>query len=170
MAKTIIKLTDMKNIVFKIFLSIALICLIWSCSKKPDVEYTSTYKMSGEWFTRYYDGGTAVTDYSKMLTYNTSDPASNKIWVVDTLIWPFKAKFDVDYSTLAFKALAATDNLQLSGQKIKVYEGKIIPLGGHAKSGTIVDSIYLKVEFTDDPGTIYEIRGHQRTGFFEDEY
>lgn len=160
----------MKNIVLKIFLSIAIIGLIYSCSKKPDVEYTSTYKMSGEWYTKYYDGGAAVTDYHKMLTYNTSDPASNKVWVVDTLVWPFKARFDVDYTSLAFKSLAATDNLQVPGEKVKVYEGKVIPLGGRSKSGVIVDSIYLKVEFTDDPGTVYEIRGHQRTGFFEDEY
>jgi hypothetical protein len=163
-------MTDMKNIVLKIFLAAVAIGLIYSCSKKPDVEYTSTYKMSGEWFTKYYESGVALTDYNKMLTYNTSDPASGKIWVLDTLVWPVQAKFDVDYSSLTFKSLAATDNLRVPGEHVKVYEGKIIPLGGRGKSGTIVDSIYLKVEFTDDPGTIYEIRGHQRSGFFEDEY
>ena len=163
-------MTDMKNIVLKIFLSIAVVGLIWSCSKKPDVENTSTVKMAGEWFTQYYDGGTAVTDHHKIITYNTSDPASNKLWVFDEEVWPFKAKFDIDYQSLTFKSLAATDNLEISGKKIKVYEGKVIPLGGRSKSGNIVDSIYLKLEFSDDPGTIYEIRGHQRTGFFEDEY
>ena len=160
----------MKNIFLKVFLLIAISGLIFSCSKKPDVEYTSTYKMSGEWFTRYYAGTSALTSHHKIITYNTSDPASNKVWVEDHEVWPFKSKFDVDYNALLFKAVTATDNLEVPGHKIKVYEGKVIPLGGRSKSGNIVDSIYLRVEFTDDPGNIYEIRGHQRTGFFEDEY
>jgi hypothetical protein len=154
---------------FSLFI-VPVVFVISSCSKKPDVAYTSTYKMSGEWFTRYYSGNVAQTTFHKILTYNTADPASSQVWVEDPAVWTFKSKFDVDYASLAFKAVAATDNLDIPGEKIKVYEGKIIPNGGHSKSGNLVDSIYLKVEFTDDPGTIYEIRGHQRTGFFEDEY
>ena len=144
-----------------------------SCSKKPDVEYTATYKMSGEWFTRYYETGNATpvsATYRKILTYNTSDPTSNQIWVADTLFWPFRSKLDVDYPNMAFKPVTSTPNLSEPGQTVKVYEGKILPNMGHSKSGNIVDSIYLKVEFSDDAGTLYEIRGHYRTGFQEDDY
>ena len=51
-----------------------------------------------------------------------------------------------------------------------VADGKVLPLGGKSKSGVVVDSIFMHVEFSDDPGTIYTISGHQRSGFLEDEY
>jgi hypothetical protein len=160
----------MQTMYKKVLYSLAFTFVLISCTKKPDVEYTSTVRMSGEWFTRYYESGAPLTSPHKILTYNTSDPSATQIWVEDAVVWPFKAKLDVDYSTLTFKPMAEATNLELAGEKVKVFEGKVIPGGGITKSGNAVDSIYLKVSFTDDPGTTYEIRGHQRTGFFEDEY
>lgn len=141
-----------------------------SCTKKPDVEYTSTVNMSGEWFTQLYAGGSAVLPVHKIATYNTSDPNSNQVWVDDLGQWAFKSKFDVDYSNLLFKAMAAAPNLEIPNETVRVIEGKILKGAGVSKSGNSVDSIYLRLEFSDDPGTEYEIKGHQRTGFFEDEY
>jgi hypothetical protein len=149
---------------------IAIVLAIASCSKKPDIENTSTVKMAGEWFVKYYFDGDELTDFNKILSFNTSDPNSNQVWVDDLGLWPFKAKFDIDYANLAFKPMASTPNTEVAGETVKVIEGKIIPGVGHSKSGNIVDSIYLKLEFSDDPGNMYEIRGHGRTGFFEDEY
>jgi hypothetical protein len=157
--------------VYKLFVLGMISFIMFSgCSKKPDVLSTSTVKMAGEWFTKYYQGGAAITSPHKITTYNTSDPSSGQVWVEDALVWPFKAKLDVDYNSLSFKAMTGAANLDVTGEKVKVFEGKVIPGGGISKSGNVVDSIYLKVEFTDDPGNTYEIRGHQRTGFFEDEY
>jgi hypothetical protein len=48
--------------------------------------------------------------------------------------------------------------------------GKVLAGAGKTRSGNPVDSIYIEAEFSDDPGTKYVISGHQRTGFFEDEY
>lgn len=146
--------------------------LFSACTKDPEVGRTATEEMSGEWFVEYYDAaGHALTDHTTISTYNTSDPASNQVWVDDPDIWPFKAKFDVDAQALTFKAMSgAVDIANGNGLKIKVLEGKVLPKAGKSKSGNNVDSIYLKVEFSDDPGTVYQIKGHQRTGFFEDEY
>ena len=144
--------------------------IIASCSKKPDVEYTSTVNMSGEWFTRYYFDGAPITPFHKISTYNTSDPNSGQVWVDDLGQWAFKSKFDVDYSALLFKAMAAAPNLEIDNESVKVIEGKVLKGLGISKQGNTVDSIYLKLEFSDDPGSVYEIKGHQRTGFFEDEY
>lgn len=161
----------MKKTVYSAFMALVVTGIVLSsCSKKPDVEYTATYKMAGEWFVEYYLNGSAVTDYSKILTYNTADVSASQIWVVDTLTGGFKAKLDVDYPALSFKAMDKAPNLYHPGNTIKVYEGKVVPGAGHSKSGSLVDSIYLKLEFSDDPGSVYEIKGHQRTGFFEDEY
>jgi hypothetical protein len=152
-----------------IFISLGLV-LLNACSKKPDIENTSTVRMSGEWYTRYFQDNDPITEFHLISTYNTSDPNSGMVWVDDESVWPFKAKFAIDYNNLAFSALNSTANTAINGETIKVYEGKVIPGAGRSKTGVAVDSIYLRVEFSDDPGNIYEIRGHQRTGFFEDDY
>jgi hypothetical protein len=41
---------------------------------------------------------------------------------------------------------------------------------GHSKSGNVADSIHMKIEFSNDPGNIYEMNGVARTRFPEDDY
>ena len=139
-----------------------------SCTKKQDVGLTSTVNMAGEWWVKYYYNNTELTDYNKMISFNTSDPNSGKVWVDDGHVWPFKAKFDVDYANLTFKSMASTPNTLVTNGTIRVVEGKILLGAGRSLSGNTVDSIYLKLEFSDDPGNEYEIRGHYDTGFFVD--
>lgn len=144
--------------------------LFAACTKTPDVEHTPTERMAGEWFVELYEGGQAVTDYHKVLTYNTANINSGQVWFEDHDIWDFKAKLDVDAQSLSFKGMNAAADVIHTGVTMKVFEGKILPKAAKSKSGNSVDSIYLKVEFSDDPGTVYEYKGHLRTGFFEDEY
>ena len=143
-----------------------------SCSKKPDIEYTSTVKMSGDWYVESFKDGAHEYDFERVFTYNTSDPNSGQIWFDDLKhTWWFKGKFDVDYSTLSFKPKTSIPNLHATGETIEIIEGKVIPMGGHSKTGVVVDSIYLKAKFSDDiDNSIWEFKGHQRTGFFEDDY
>jgi hypothetical protein len=162
------------------FFSIITLVILSSCTKKPDVEYTPTYKMSGEWFIRYFTGTTPATGYHKIISYNTADPSGGQIWVdaLNFQAFPtkpfkgnFKGKFDVDYPSMVFKAATGIPNLaSTTGKTIKVLEGKVLPGAGKSKTGVTVDSIYLKLEFSDEPGTVYDVAGHQRTGFQEDEY
>lgn len=151
-----------------LFLGAAL--LFSACTKDPVVENTPTAKMAGEWFVELFQSGQAVTDYHKILTYNTANVNSGQIWFEDPDIWDFKGKLDVDAQALTFKAVNAAADIIHNGVTMKVFEGKVLPKAGKSKSGNAVDSIYLKVEFSDDPGTVYEYKGHLRTGFFEDEY
>ena len=144
--------------------------IVSACTKDPAIEHTPTEKMAGEWFVELFEGGQAVTDYHKVLTYNTSNVNSGQIWFEDHDIWDFKAKLDVDGAALTFKSMNAAADVFNAGVTMKVFEGKILPKAAKSKSGNAVDSIYLKVEFSDDPGTVYEYKGHMRTGFFEDEY
>ncbi len=53
---------------------------------------------------------------------------------------------------------------------VHITEGKIFPKLGHSKSGNIADSIHMRIEFSNDPGTMYEINGVERTRFPEDDY
>ena len=157
----------MKLLIRILFISLVLA----ACSKKPDIENTPTVKMSDDWFVESFRDGAHEYDFARIMTYNTSDPNSNQIWVDDLEhTWWFKGKFDIDYSTLSFKPKTGIPNLYAAPATIEVVEGKVIPKGGHSKTGVVVDSIYLKAKFSDDPGHTLEFKGHQRTGFFEDEY
>ncbi|HEY6502990.1 MAG TPA: lipid-binding protein [Chitinophagaceae bacterium] len=141
-----------------------------ACTKDPEIENTSTVEMAGEWWVKYYIGGAEIPGlgYLKFTTYNTSDPNSGQVWVDDGHLWPLKAKFDVDYSNLAFKSMASTPNTEVANGTVKVMEGKILKGAGLSLTGNVVDSIFLRLEFSDDPGNVYEIKGHHDTGFFAD--
>ena len=88
--------------------------------------------------------------------------------------WDFQVKAPMDVGTKTFGLSNGADSLTnlVEGYdiKIRVTKGQVIPDGGRSKTGVQVDSIYFEVEFADDPGTIYEISGHQRTGFTADDY
>ena len=156
---------------YRKILLIASLFAIASCSKKPDVENTSTVKMAGDWWVEPFVNGVQDDDFQRVYTYNTSDPNSGQIWFDDLKhIHSFKGKLDVDYTNLSFKAKTGVPNLYATGKTIEVVEGKVIPKGGHSKTGVVVDSIYLKLKFSDATGETWELKGHQRTGFFEDEY
>jgi len=151
-----------------------------SCQKKPDVGGTSAEKMANEWWVTLDQGTTRDVfgiGHFKIATYN-STANDNSIWVDDFENgWGFKSKVTADFSTLTFAAAGGTDNSYYDPQNpthfpktVKITEGKIIPNAGHSKTGVLTDSVYFKIEFSDDPGTIYSMPGHARTRFAEDDY
>lgn len=161
-----------KNII-KILFGFILFSLVSSCYKKKDIENTGTVNMSGEWWAEYYldeDPAEPVSPFTAMLTYNTSDNTSSQMWIEEHF-WSFKSKANIDYSSLSFTETASTENLDDAGTFVKILEGKVLKNAGHTQTGNIVDSIFLRVEFLDDdPGVVYQIRGHMKSGFIEDEY
>ncbi|MGZ3837578.1 MAG: lipid-binding protein [Flavisolibacter sp.] len=143
-----------------------------SCKKDlPDVGGTAAQKVANEWWVELKDS-TGADLYNlghfKISTYNTA-ANNNEIWVDDLKnAWSFKVKAQVDYSNLTFKA-SAQDN-EYYPIKVNITNGKVLPNAGHSKTGNVADSLYMKVEFSDDPGNIYTISGTARTKFAEDEY
>lgn len=157
-------------------IAITITIIVFSaCQKKPDVGGTSTQKLANEWWVQLFDPGGALvyptTYYGHIATYNTSGDTGNQLWVDDQgEIWDFKVKANANPSNLTFdvkNAVSVIDNYHI---KVTITDGKIIENGGKSKTGVLTDSIYMKVEFEDDPGTIYTIRGHARTRFAEDDY
>jgi hypothetical protein len=51
-----------------------------------------------------------------------------------------------------------------------IADGFILSKAATTTGGNVSDSIYFKVEYSDDPGTEYFITGYKRTGFLEDEH
>ena len=142
-----------------------------SCQKVKDAGATSAVKVANEWWVTLDLGGTPDVfgiGHFRIATYNTS-ANDNNIWIDDYQNgWDVKFKAQADYKTLTFSA----DNAQNEYYNITVNQtdGKILPKAGHSRAGNIADSIHMKVEFSDDPGNVYEMNGVERTRFPEDDY
>jgi hypothetical protein len=154
----------------KIILSGCLgIFVLTSCQKVKDAGATTAVKVANEWWvTLTFNGDDIGTGHFKAATYNTS-ANDNNIWVDDYQNgWQFKIKTPIDYSNLTFSTMAAQN--EYYNITVNLTDGKIFPKLGHSKSGNVVDSIHMKLEFSDDPGTVYEMNGVERTRFVEDDY
>jgi hypothetical protein len=150
---------------------VAALFIFSSCQKTKDPGATAAVKVANEWWVTLDLGGTQDVygiGHFKMATYNTAANDST-IWIDDYKNgWQVKFKAKVDYNTLTFSANAAQN--EYYDITVNQTDGKILPKMGHSKSGNVVDSIHMKVEFSDDPGTIYEMNGVERTRFVEDDY
>jgi hypothetical protein len=142
---------------------------IVSCEKTFDPGATNAKKVSNEWWVNiYYDGDALMAHPAKVLTYNTT-ANNDSIWVDDYHnIWDFKVRAKADLTNLTF-AVANAQN-EYYDITVNITDGKIMPKAGKSATGLVTDSIYFKVEFSDDPGSIYEMKGTARTGWAEDDY
>ena len=145
-----------------------------SCKKNlPDVGGTAAQKMANEWWVQLYQNNVAqypATYRGHIATYNTAGNG-NELWIDDQAeIWDFKVKATADFNNLTFSANNVESVVPGYNIKVKITDGKVLPGAGISKTGNVTDSIYMKIEFEDDPGTVYEIRGHARTRFAEDDY
>jgi len=142
---------------------------LMSCQKVKEPGATAAVKVANEWWvTLTLDGSDIGPGHFRMATYNTS-ANDNNIWVDDYQSgWQFKIKTPIDYTALTFSTTGAQN--EYYNITVNLSDGKIFPKLGHSKSGNVVDSIHMKLEFSDDPGTIYEMNGVERTRFVEDDY
>ena len=156
----------------KISLGLILFAILFlvSCKKDFDPGTTNTAKMSNGWWCNFTLGGSDVygLGYRFLSTYNTASN-TDSIWVDDLEnFWEFKCKAKFDPTTLTFSATNAPN--EYYGITVNITDGKILPNAGHSLSGNKTDSIYMKVNFSDDPTNTYEIAGTARTGFVEDDH
>ncbi len=172
-------------------LVIAIVLLISSCKKEEyKAAQSGVVGMSGTWWTEvYYDGNqdgridgldnpdsldALIISYSDfgepaLLTSNTASNTGDSILMDDILdVWPFKAKFGVDYASLTMKPSSGNANLKIDGESISIISGKVLKGAATTLSGGKTDSIFVEFEFSDDPGSYYVFSGHKNTGFPED--
>ncbi len=157
----------------------AAISLLNSCEKTKDPGATSAVKVANEWWVTLDLNGTTDVygiGHFRIATYNTS-ANDNSIFVDDYKNgYGFKINATANYSDLTFSsAPSASNEYFIPGsssfpETVTLTDGKILSKAGHSKSGIIADSIHMKVEFSDDPGNIYEMNGVERTRFPEDDY
>lgn len=156
--------------------------------KDPDVKYTATYPLNGEWYIKVdvLTGTNENSDnpadwaldpyslgYNKIMLYNTATNSPDTIWIDDQGLWPLKAKIKCDPKNRKFTLTSSAPNLKTSvaTDSVRIIRGGVYLGGAKTAAGNKTDSINIVLEFLqDDPGTIYRYTGFRRTGFLEDEH
>ena len=159
----------MKKIIIFFILIVAV--GITSCDKgvEPELEGVAIQEMCGEWFVETFVGDAKVLGYAEITTYNTAKDGTDEMWIDDLgHIWEFKSVTPIN---LGAKTFSGNDLESVYYPlTISLTNGKILDDAATTTGGNAADSIYFDIEFSDDPGTIYTIRGYKRTGFLEDEH
>lgn len=167
----------MKNLsynykVILLVFGVVILCGI-ACQKKVDPGATSAVKVANSWWCHLLDAsGNELVPYAAFFTYNT---ASNKdsVWVDDNDNFDnFKAKAQFK-SDGSFAATNSPNEYYSAAngapETVTISDGKVLPKAGRSKTGLVVDSIYMKITFSNDPDT-YIIAGTAQTGWDGDAY
>lgn len=159
----------MKNKILILFAFVTLGLMSCDLGDDPVVGGTATQAMAGEWWVTFSIGGTDLTGYTLTTTSNTAANSTSEFLVTDNAnAWDYKVKCPIN---LDAKTFSGTSLANLSYDiTVNITDGKILPGAATTTGGNVTDSIYFKVEFSDDPGNLYEVAGYRRTGFLEDEH
>jgi hypothetical protein len=165
----------MKSILF--IITAALTVGLTSCENDIEPEQTALMEMSNEWWGQIYvpDGSGGLTDagygYQHFLTSNTASETVDSLFIDDFgEFFELKAKVACDLSTLTFTTNGTPVRERYSDGTVIIESGRIIKNGGKSTTGVVVDSLYFEAEFDWDPGQVYIVAGHGRTGFLEDDF
>ncbi|MBO9594390.1 MAG: hypothetical protein J7599_15910 [Niabella sp.] len=148
-----------KNKTYLLCSVLILALAFFSCQKKIEKEYNWAYPVAGDWTLKASVDGEEVAGPFELKVYNTSF-GQDSIWLDDYNgnFYQVKFKAKVDMSSLTFQTAGSTNAISGYDINVKVMEGKVINK----------DSLSFKVEFSDDPGTVYSVSGHRTTSY--DEY
>lgn len=158
-------------------LTVVLPLVFASCENDIDPGQNALVKMSNEWWAQIYlpDGSGGLEDahygYQKFMTSNTASGTADSLFVDDFGdFFELRAKVACNVNDLTFTTNGAKVRERYSDGTVIIQNGKIFSNQGKSTSGVKVDSIYFEAEFDWDPGQVYVIAGHGRTGFSEDEH
>jgi hypothetical protein len=161
----------MKNKLLILFAFLSVGLMSCDLGDDPDVGGTATQAVAGEWFTTFTIAGEDVygLGYQLITTANTAANVPTEFIIYDDAhTWDYKVKVPLNLDAKTFGG-TAIPNLAYD-ITVNIANGKILPGAATSSGGNVTDSIYFEAEFSDDPGTIYQVAGYRRTGFLEDEH
>ena len=150
---------------------------------EAEIEYTSTYPVSGEYNTYFvHEVYGDLNDATNINIYNTAADDGQEVWIFDNgNFWDFKVKCPVNMDDLTFGSADTLMDEQW-GVKVVVRNGLIIKDASKQPSGVMVDSIHFEVWIEDvapwfnanygiamGDSDYLLVDGFRRTGFLEDE-
>jgi len=155
-----------------------------SCSKDEGIaDNPTTVTLNKEWYVRV-QGPVTTSNYSifstrTLIIVETVDTLGTQQsrTLKDTMILDdhnqlnpsFRSNVRIDAPSRTFGA-GQYKNWNTTTDSLIVKEGKMIKDGGRSRSGRVVDSIYIKYAFRSAPAVEYQLKGHARSGYVEDEY
>jgi len=155
-------------------LSCFILIIFTSCDEVEDIEVggTSVEEMSGDWWIIALepDGVTPAYggDYVQFTTNNTAAD-DGTMWIDDHKNWmEIKTRVNTNVNELSFSGEDDAIETYYDGT-VNLKNGKISKKSYTTESNTLVDEIYFEVEFDWAAGTVFQFKGHKRTGFAEDE-
>ena len=158
-------------------MGVALVLGLASCENEVDPGQNAVKQMSNEWWGQIYvpDGSGGLTDigegYQHLLTSSTASGTADSIFIDDfDGLLELKAKVACNVNELTFTTNGTAVTERYTDGTVVIENGKIFIDGGKSTSGVVVDSIYFEAEFDWEPGQVYILAGHGRTGFLEDEH
>jgi hypothetical protein len=158
-----------------LFLIVAALGSMTACKRTlPDYGRSAVVKMANNWWVSINSSafGLQTSTRTFLTTYNASSNSVDSLWVDDLGYIGLKALTTANYSKQTFAAtnIANLDQPFGEADSVTIFNGKVITLGGHSKTGVATDSIYFQAMLSDDPGDTLTYAGTARTGFIADDY
>jgi hypothetical protein len=168
--------------IFKLLLVSVVAVAFFSCKPTYEKEYSWSYPVCGDWLVTPSIAGSAISGPFEMRVYNSSK-GQDSVWIDDYPVityntttkkytvtynfWEMKVKAAVNMTNKTFQTDGSANSIigYATGVAVDLYPLNIIVTNGKIIGN---DSIYLEMEYGDDPGTIYQLAGHRETGY--DEY
>ena len=157
-----------------LFFALALSLSFVSCERVASVADESDIvakDMIGSWYVQFlYEGEDLLGGYVLINTYNTSTNDGTSMWIDDNEnTWWFKVKCPINSSGQTFSGDTLYSNVEDYEINVTITNGKITKDGITSPGGQLTDKIDFEVEFSDDPGTIYQLVGYRYTGLAGDQ-
>lgn len=163
--------------IYLLIMSVALVGVMASCENEIEPGQTAVMKMSNEWWGQIYVPGEngelvdAGYGYQHFLTSSTASGTSDSLFIDDfDSFFELKAKVACDVNAMTFTTNGTPVRERYTDGTVIIENGRIIVSGGKSATGVTVDSLYFEAEFDWDPGQVYIVAGHARTGFLEDDF
>lgn len=142
--------------------------------KDPDVQYTATYPLNGEWYVHLdrLSGADPNSDaaadwtldpygagYTKIFLYNTASNRSDSIWIDDLEFWPTKSKILCNPESRTFTNIVGAPNLYEPLAALTVVRGGVYLKGATTSAGNVADSINVVLSWANNPGVYWRYTG-----------
>lgn len=150
-------------------LFIMMFVTLTSCDEveDSDVGGTKVEEMAGDWYVQLDGTGS----FYHISTYNTAADDGKEMWINDGgHFWEFVAKTPVVLSGMTFGGANLASDYEGYEITVTITNGKITKGNIITEAGNPTDGISFDIEFSDDPGSIYQLSGYKRTGFAADEH
>lgn len=143
--------------IFKVLSIVVLALTFFSCEPTYEKEYSWAYPLAGDWKVNAFVDGSEVGGPYEIKIYNSSF-GQDSIWIDDYAttssnghFWSMKFKAKANMTAKTFESAGSKNAVKNYGIIIKLSNGKVI---GN-------DSISMDLEFADDAGTIYQLKGRR---------